>query len=814
MTSDHGRGSPHGSDYMDEQAFAQYLEGDLANMTDAESENNDHDMELVQSPAEPLTDKNLPPAIEVTNTMPQETHRSERLPFVVPDGVEVIDLDMLDDNSFVFVSEVPDITVRVKAEPVETVMSDIEQHFSIPRHGDERLDTFQLAEPGRGVPAASLSNATVNLTDDVHNSGVKEEYDSDSPLEFVWSMDMTKEQIIISDNEGDKPVVRPTVAQGKGRTDVVERVTKHPIPPVKKFLLTKKPKDPRAQLTDADKARMMAIQAKLAAMATGRPVTGGTGSATAPPAGPSLPALPAGPSFPTQPADPHAWMVEEVEDDDDGAAEKFEALRGKYKAKQRCGKARFEDAVNFEKAEKAERARLKKLEYDILYTKQTEPEIPAPGGAEDEEEELFFPVADLPQTQQKRHRNAVVNDISGDDGEPSNKRSKHGPSEKQMHARVRNEGMLAAVEAEMIKNKAGNKKSKGKPKGSGDKMVGDKKVSDKKRPSTRKTKSGSKATGHSADKPKSAKPPKKPRVKGVKAKGKATQPTLLNVNSLLHSNVYVDANAGHNSAPIPSMTEKRKVDALKQLLASVPLEDQRMANREKEYIRKATVQLGKHRVKADGKGGWAFKGLISSLTHHQVQGAAWMREREIGLDEPLGGIVADEMGFGKTIQMLACMVANPPPRESQSKATLIVATHALCLQWAEEIAKHVDRKVLGTVINYHRSSRLEGDGAVELLQSAGVILTTYSEVLRSYPKYNPPKELMTHQKRMEWWKDYYDEERGVLHHIPFFRVVLDEAHAIKNHQSQTSIACRGLVATRRWAMTGTPIQNSVEEVSE
>lgn len=809
MTSDHGRGSPHDSDYMDEQTFTQYLEGDLANMTDAESENNDHDMELVQSPAEPLTDENAAPTIEVTNTIPQETHRSGPLPFVVTDGVEVIDLDILDDSSFVFVSEVPDIAARVKVEPVETVMSDIEQHFSIPRHGAERLDTFQLVEPGPGVPAGNLPNATVDLTDDVHNSSTKEEYDSDTPLEFVWSMDMTKEQIIISDNEDDQPVVRPTVAHGKGRTDVVEQVTKNPIPPVKKFLITKKPKDPRAQLTDADKARMMAIQAKLAAMATGRPVTGGTGSATAPPAEPSLPAQPAGPTFPTQPADPHAWMVEEVEDDDDGAAEKFEALRQKYMGKRRCGKAGFDDDVNFKKAEKAEHARLKRLEYDILYTKQTPEEIPVPGGAEDEEEELFFPFADLSQTQQKRHLNAAVEDISGDDAEPSNKRSKHGPSEKKMHARVRNEGMLAAVEAEMAKNKAGNKKGKGKPKG-----FGDKKVSDKKGPSTRKTRSGPKVTGNSADKPKSAKPPKKPRTKGTNAKGKATQPTLLNVNSLLYSNVYVDANASHNSAPIPSMTETRKADALKQLIASVPLEDQRMANREKEHIRKATIQLGCNRVKADGKGGWAFKGLVTSLTHHQVQGAAWMRERENGLDEPLGGIVADEMGFGKTIQMLACMVANPPPRDCQSKATLIVATHGLCLQWAEEIAKHVGRKVLGTVVNHHRSSRLEGDGAVELLQSAGVILTTYSEVLRSYPKYNPPKELMTREKRMDWWKDYYDKERGVLHRIPFFRVVLDEAHAIKNHLSQTSVACRGLVTTRRWAMTGTPIQNSVEEVSE
>ena len=43
-------------------------------------------------------------------------------------------------------------------------------------------------------------------------------------------------------------------------------------------------------------------------------------------------------------------------------------------------------------------------------------------------------------------------------------------------------------------------------------------------------------------------------------------------------------------------------------------------------------------------------------------------------------------------------------------------------------------------------------------------------------------------------------------------MVLDEAQAIKNRTSLTSMACRGLVVKHRWAMSGTPIQNSVEEL--
>ncbi|KAL8793681.1 MAG: hypothetical protein Q9195_003730 [Heterodermia aff. obscurata] len=61
------------------------------------------------------------------------------------------------------------------------------------------------------------------------------------------------------------------------------------------------------------------------------------------------------------------------------------------------------------------------------------------------------------------------------------------------------------------------------------------------------------------------------------------------------------------------------------------------------------------------------------------------------------------------------------------------------------------------------------------------------------------------------WAEAWNNGRGILHKVRFYRVVLDEAHNIKNHRSQTSIACRGLMAKHRWAVTATPIPNSVEE---
>lgn len=102
------------------------------------------------------------------------------------------------------------------------------------------------------------------------------------------------------------------------------------------------------------------------------------------------------------------------------------------------------------------------------------------------------------------------------------------------------------------------------------------------------------------------------------------------------------------------------------------------------------------------------------------------------------------------------------------------------------------------------------NNTVESLQRSNVVLTTYSEVMRSYPKKEPPEEYVTDEQKERWWAEYFEEKKGPLHRIFWYRVVLDEAQAIKGRTSRTSVACRALSARHRWAISGTPIQNCVE----
>lgn len=115
-------------------------------------------------------------------------------------------------------------------------------------------------------------------------------------------------------------------------------------------------------------------------------------------------------------------------------------------------------------------------------------------------------------------------------------------------------------------------------------------------------------------------------------------------------------------------------------------------------------------------------------------------------------------------------------------------------------------------MRYGAGHRIDSTDALRVLKSHDIILTTYGEVMKSYPRHDPPIECQTAEEKIAWWKEIYEKRRGVLHEIHFKRVVLDEAQAIKNHQSRTSIACRALRACHKWALSGTPILNGLEEL--
>ncbi len=211
--------------------------------------------------------------------------------------------------------------------------------------------------------------------------------------------------------------------------------------------------------------------------------------------------------------------------------------------------------------------------------------------------------------------------------------------------------------------------------------------------------------------------------------------------------------------------------------------------------------------------------MKTTLKHYQVLGTAFMRRREGSSTQPKGGILADEMGLGKTVMMLANIVNSTRSLKKTAKrrCTLIVASRALITQWEHEILKHTlttrEHKKHGIRVACHYAgNRFSGLDKVSEMEKFDVVLTTYSEVLSSYPSKKIPPELVTAKQKEIWWRETFEELKGDLHRVRWLRVVLDEAQAIKNHLSTTSKACRAISAVFHWAISGTPIQNTIKEL--
>jgi len=195
-------------------------------------------------------------------------------------------------------------------------------------------------------------------------------------------------------------------------------------------------------------------------------------------------------------------------------------------------------------------------------------------------------------------------------------------------------------------------------------------------------------------------------------------------------------------------------------------------------------------------------GLDVTLMAHQVKGLAWMKSMEEGTNK--GGVLADDMGLGKTVQALALMLARPPP-ENAHKPTLVVAPVALMRQWEREINKMVRGSHKFDVAVLHGVRTRWAN-----IRDKDVILITYGMLSAELKRKIAWDEKV---KRVPGAQPTLQEECPILgDRSKFWRVILDEAQSIKNKSTKGAIAACQVQAVYRWCLSGTPMQNSVEEM--
>ncbi|CAD0113514.1 unnamed protein product [Aureobasidium uvarum] len=221
------------------------------------------------------------------------------------------------------------------------------------------------------------------------------------------------------------------------------------------------------------------------------------------------------------------------------------------------------------------------------------------------------------------------------------------------------------------------------------------------------------------------------------------------------------------------------------------------------------------------RGGWKVKGMTTPLKAYQTINCGWMRDREMGPDELKGGIIADQMGLGKTVTCIANIVNGrpltsfPPHLQPESHTTLIVVPSSLLGQWKIELRRHTRRENrrsdwgLGD-IHIFRDSLSEEHEPLHF-QRVDIVLTTYYDVRRSWPECEFPEGL-AEDDRAAFWLENIQEKRGPLHKYKFLRIVLDEGHQIANPETQIAQACFNLVADYKWVLTGTPMINGSKDL--
>ncbi len=167
--------------------------------------------------------------------------------------------------------------------------------------------------------------------------------------------------------------------------------------------------------------------------------------------------------------------------------------------------------------------------------------------------------------------------------------------------------------------------------------------------------------------------------------------------------------------------------------------------------------------------------LKNVLRSYQKTGFNWLKTLE---HYGFGGILADDMGLGKTIQIIALLLDE---KKHEGKTSIVVCPSSLYINWEKEIHRFSD-SISTLIISGNADQR---ENLIKKMNEYDVVITSYDLLKRDIEQYK---------------------------NFNFKYVIADEAQYIKNNNTKNAKALKELNSQTRFALTGTPIENSLAEL--
>ncbi|KAL2068689.1 hypothetical protein VTL71DRAFT_15027 [Oculimacula yallundae] len=184
-----------------------------------------------------------------------------------------------------------------------------------------------------------------------------------------------------------------------------------------------------------------------------------------------------------------------------------------------------------------------------------------------------------------------------------------------------------------------------------------------------------------------------------------------------------------------------------------------------------------------------------------------------------GGILAEEMGLGKTVEMISLISLHKRPREEEqvfdiftqesvrpTGATLIIAPPSILQQWISEINRHAP----GLKVMHYEGIKVHSRGncsdLVNDLAASDIVISTYGVLAAEihFTRLNPEKTLRQESK--------YPRPKSPLMMLSWWRCLIDEAQMIESGVSNAAVVARMIPRVNAWCVTGTPVRKDVGDL--